>query len=53
MSAVRIPTETEIGSRVHVKTKMDGGEMRDTGHGRLLPRVGSALTSGPGAVAAP
>jgi hypothetical protein len=27
---------------VHVKTEMDRGEMRDTGHGRLLPYVGSA-----------
>jgi hypothetical protein len=27
---------------VHVKTKMDGGEMRHTSHGRLLPYVGSA-----------
>jgi hypothetical protein len=27
---------------VHVKTEMDRGEMRDTGHGQLLPYVGSA-----------
>jgi hypothetical protein len=27
---------------VHVKTKMDRGEMRHTSHGRLLPYVGSA-----------
>jgi hypothetical protein len=25
-----------------IKTEMDGGAMRDTGHGRLLPYVGSA-----------
>jgi hypothetical protein len=27
---------------VHITTEMDGGEMGDTGHGRLLPYVGSA-----------
>jgi hypothetical protein len=27
---------------VHVQTEMDGGKMRHTGHGRLLPYVGSA-----------
>jgi hypothetical protein len=26
----------------HIKTEMDQGEMGDTGHGRLLPYVGSA-----------
>ena len=27
---------------VDIQTEMDRGEMRDTGHGRLLPYVGSA-----------
>ena len=27
---------------VHIQTKMDGPTMGDTGHGRLLPYVGSA-----------
>jgi hypothetical protein len=27
---------------VHVQAKVDGGKVRDTGHGRLLPYVGSA-----------